>query len=539
MAVLHDLAPELVDAILLFVSPCQLLNIRLCSRWFNDYISRSSLTQYRIECWATGVYEDLLPGISFPERLAAVRRRQQAWHTLDVRKHVEIGIPALSSGIYDFTGGILALLDVNVRPIGYATLKLPSMLEEAGSWKHVRPPNSILEYAFAVEAHDLSAILTLKGARVDPPQSDADGTTIWALSFDLHLRSVSEGDAHPAAQQPVVCVCDQFLAAKRPGSFVHVMGEYVLVMLMRQDWPPLAAFDADVLYSVQWRTGIVHELARFTPQMYLGFVFLRADMILSCNLNTKTLDVYVINHSADTAQPTSLTFFCSLLLPFPGKIRSYQCRAEPNVHFPFPKGQASGPTLDYQLRDDPDCALVYFKFTYIGRQAATLVVHRDRLLAAAIERSGQFAVAYEGWVPDICSWLDGNTGGYITQSYAQRVVLTTPVPNPGVGHIIHVYDFNPRTVRRTRQELEHDIDDVLPHGNHVTLTLCEGSSMHMPLSSAPDKRLESRLPYVKTTMRDPVDYSDVMLDGERILCFYPRGGEDSKLTLAEVMVISY
>ena len=160
MAVLQDLSSELIDAILLFTSPRQLLVISLCSRWFHNFLSRSSLAQYRIECWRTGVCEDLVPQPSYPEMTTSIRRREEAWHTLDVQKRVELRIPNLLPDVYDFKGGILALTDASHHPRMCATLKMPTLHEEAESWTRFDLPSSLHEHAIDVE-RDLVALLTM------------------------------------------------------------------------------------------------------------------------------------------------------------------------------------------------------------------------------------------------------------------------------------------------------------------------------------------------------------------------------------------
>ena len=176
MAVLQDLALELVDAILLFLPPHQLVDIRLCSRWFNDFIKRSSLAQYRIECWAAGVVDDLLPGLSYPDRLAALRRREDAWHTLGIRSRQDIEVPFLSCTTFDLCEGMLSLAHPNgqtpaqLQPqagsAGYATLLLPTAQREGQAdvegptWRHTALPDTLVEYAFSVRELDLAAALT-------------------------------------------------------------------------------------------------------------------------------------------------------------------------------------------------------------------------------------------------------------------------------------------------------------------------------------------------------------------------------------------
>ncbi|KZV71580.1 hypothetical protein PENSPDRAFT_650589 [Peniophora sp. CONT] len=570
MAVLHDLSPELVDAILLFIPPRQLLDIRLCSRWFDGFITRSSLAQYRVECWAAGVYDDLRPGLSYPERLEVLRNREEAWHTLDIRKRYDIPVPFLTSRTFDFTEGVYALTDTHsgqagmqaqgqqqqqqqqqqqALPEGYATLRLPTMeseeseMEAGQGWKRVALPDNFVEYALSVHEHDLVAALTSKRIIEAPPAAAPDQDMQMAMhSFDLHFRTVSSGDYHPSAQKPVVRICNEFPVALKPRAFVMVAGEYVVVMLAHQDLPTLTPSDRDILYFVHWRSGVVHEVANFTPREYQGFVFLREDVMLFCNIRTTALDIYGIQCGADASTTPSLVEWCSLRLPFPGGLTGYQCRAEPNVVFPNTGVQVNPPPRERPFRDDPECALVLFYF-YFTALSCTLFVHRHKLLAAVLQgaEDNQRLVKYERWGRNICAWMSDG-GSYITQAHGQRWVTTSPVWNPEAENdmdemlsMIQVHDFNPHTVRRALRELGPEGKKVLPNGNLVEV--CPATWVHMV--QMPQMNLETRLPYVAISLPDLVNYDDVMLDDERILGLYPSAdGQGMILTGVEVLKIA-
>ncbi|VDC00973.1 unnamed protein product [Peniophora sp. CBMAI 1063] len=540
MAVLHDLAPELVDVILFFVPPRQLPEICLCSRWLNDLISRSSLAQYRIKCTEVGVLEDILPGPSYPERLSALHRYLEAWRTLEVQRRVEVQIPSLLAMLYDFTGGHLALLDSNTAPYSYATVKLPNAREGAGRWTHTEVPYGILtEFAFSVEDHDLAVALTYRGGlQADPPQTNAAGSAIWVLRFELHLHSLSGGDAHPAAILPIVPVCNAFSSATLPSASVLVAGECVLIMLVHEDPEPFDNSD-DVLYSVHWKTGAVHEVARFPRKTHMGLVFLRHDIILFCNMETKALEAYVISFDPHTPQlPMSLVFLCSLILPLPGVINGYQCRSEPNVQFPTTSASEHQTRYRPKIRNDPKYALVHFSIQH-DASATKLVVHRHKLLAAALVQQGNLMVPYEQWGCNICTWLEHSIGGWITNVDAQRVVkveLAVGAHPAGGPWNINVYDFNTSTVRRTKEELGDGRMATLWNGSMIEVH--EGTSVPMPLPDAPEHRLESRVPCVQTTLKDAVRYVDVMIDGERILGLYRGTAADSRFTLLEVLAFA-
>ena len=132
MTVLTDLPLEVIDAILSHVEPRQLLDVRLCCRGLNAAVQRSPLAQYRLECFASGVEDDLDFGLSYMERLELIRRREERWRTLSPKNRVDINVPFKTSGVYDFTGGVFVLGRKPLGPdrrrtAGYSYFNLPSI----------------------------------------------------------------------------------------------------------------------------------------------------------------------------------------------------------------------------------------------------------------------------------------------------------------------------------------------------------------------------------------------------------------------------
>ena len=83
--------------------------------------------------------------------------------------------------------------------------------------------------------------------------------------------------------------------------------------------------------------------------------------------------------------------------------------------------------------------------------------------------------------------------------------------------VIQILDYNPHTVRRVLRETGRDGTKVLQNGNLVEVQLA--TRVHM--INMPDMSMETRLPCVRTTLRDQVVYEDVMLDGDRLVGIYP------------------
>ena len=117
----------------------------------------------------SGVSDDLRPGISYPERLLLLQRREEAWANLDFHKNVQVTVPFESTGIYDFTGGAFLLgtrlHSTSRRPtIGYSYVTLPSLTNTEDptlKWQGLSMGGiQILDVGLAVHEHDLIAALT-------------------------------------------------------------------------------------------------------------------------------------------------------------------------------------------------------------------------------------------------------------------------------------------------------------------------------------------------------------------------------------------
>ena len=213
-------------------------------------------------------------------------------------------------------------------------------------------------------------------------------------------------------------------------------------------------------------------------------------------------------------------------LPYSGGLAGYQCHSEPDVCFPTQGPIANPPPVEHPFRDDPERALVLFYFNFRS-VSSTLVVHRHKLLTAALKNAASANLAqpidYKAWGRNICGWMS-DSGAWITQVHGQRFVTTMPIWNPdaeddmdAMWSVIQILDYNPHTVRRVLRETGRDGTTVLPNGNLVEVQLA--TRVHM--INMPDMSMETRLPCVRTTLRDQVVYEDVMLDGDRLVGIYP------------------
>ena len=165
---LLDIPLEIIVSIILYLSPHDIISCQKTCRKLRDVCNDAAL-RYLIQLERFGVSDDLRPGISYPERLLLLQRREEAWENLDFHKNVQVSIPFESTGIYDFTGGTFLLgtrlhCTSDERTTGYSYVTLPSLTsteDQKLNWRGLSLGIQILDVGLAVYEHDLLAALTM------------------------------------------------------------------------------------------------------------------------------------------------------------------------------------------------------------------------------------------------------------------------------------------------------------------------------------------------------------------------------------------
>ncbi len=164
---LLDIPPELIVSIIFYLSPHDIISCqRTCHTLYN--VCKNTSLRYLVQMARFGVSDELRPGISYPERLLLLQKREEAWENLDFGETTHVIVPFESSGIYDFTGGVFLLgtrlHSASRRPtIGYSYVNLPSLRnaqEHKLKWQGPDLGIQIMDVGMAVHEHDLVAILT-------------------------------------------------------------------------------------------------------------------------------------------------------------------------------------------------------------------------------------------------------------------------------------------------------------------------------------------------------------------------------------------
>jgi len=168
VSLLH-IPPELISYILLYLSARDIISCRRTCRALYD-LCNDSLMSYLVQMERYAVCDDIHPGLSYPERLRILEKREEAWATLQFRRSMPVCVPFDSTGIYDFTGGAFLLGTrlsgaASSRRLteGYSYLSLPPLSpvrDQELEWASRRLGVQVLDVGLAVHEHDLIAALT-------------------------------------------------------------------------------------------------------------------------------------------------------------------------------------------------------------------------------------------------------------------------------------------------------------------------------------------------------------------------------------------
>ena len=115
----------------------------------------------------SAVNDDIRAGLSYPECLRILEKREEAWATLNFGRMVHVKVPFNSTGTYDFTSGTLLLGTNSYRSnrqltFGYSYFPLPSLSDvqdQKLDWKEFNLGIQIVDVGLAVYEHDLLAAL--------------------------------------------------------------------------------------------------------------------------------------------------------------------------------------------------------------------------------------------------------------------------------------------------------------------------------------------------------------------------------------------
>ncbi|KAH9059215.1 hypothetical protein EDB87DRAFT_1737680, partial [Lactarius vividus] len=542
---LLDIPTELIVSIILYLSPHDIVSCQRTCRTLCGVCQNTAL-RYLVELERHGVSDDLRPGISYPERLLLLQRREEAWANLDFRKSVQVTVPFESTGIYDFTGGAFLLgtrlHSASRRPtVGYSYLAPPSLSstdDHKLKWQGTNLGVQISDIGMAVHEHDLIALLTAR--------PDKNGPIDRHHTLEIRLLSFSTGLPHPLAEEPIIFIASISLIPGDCNVLIEIVGEY-LALLITFPWAQDA--NEDMFFLLRWKKGEAHYLRSSEWGAYSYFSFLTEDTLVIPNLLQNTLEIVRIIVDGSDDDVPRLVPLCTLGLPplvEGASIVRLACRAEPNPTGSSPLRVPPPPSRPFC--DKAADAIILFNllievanphpghFQFPVTRPFTFVVHRRALIALippaqracapfrSAPATAPTQVPWSAWGTPVTRWFESDPASmrWITTTSGQRAVtMEERSPTP-----IIVRDFNPYAVRAAlaheatqgrSQGWDGDAQQQLPNGNRQVLKVAETVILAGTVFRPFTEDVRSALPYIETVTQKKYRYEGVLIDEERIL----------------------
>lgn len=165
-----DLPIEITLQILLSLDIHDLLTFASLNRFLHALTTSDIRIRHRLECFAANVVDN--PNLQRPahERVALLKRREDAWRTLTIQRRISVPIEHNSTGIYDLTGGVYFVGErLNSGHFSALTrklrwIRLPSAKDDVDAeiqWNTIDVDKPISDLGLALDEHDLVAVAYL------------------------------------------------------------------------------------------------------------------------------------------------------------------------------------------------------------------------------------------------------------------------------------------------------------------------------------------------------------------------------------------
>jgi hypothetical protein len=165
---LLDLPQELLVQILCCLDLPDIISCTATNRLLHTIVHNTVNIQYRIHLQLHGLTDNPSCSLSIAERLRRLKAREEAWNTLDPNFQRTIPVHHRTPGVYDLTGGILVLGEIDQARFPTQSLMhvvLPSFENNgthgmSSDWSRFNLKSLVVDVCMAVEEHDLIAVLT-------------------------------------------------------------------------------------------------------------------------------------------------------------------------------------------------------------------------------------------------------------------------------------------------------------------------------------------------------------------------------------------
>ncbi|KAJ7927161.1 hypothetical protein B0H13DRAFT_2265665 [Mycena leptocephala] len=405
-----------------------------------------------------------------------------------------------SAGIYDcasdmfFLGGVPDPVTGMSTSLKYTRIQSPDAAQ-VDNWTHFEVGRPVVDFATAIEEHNLAAVATCSPHENDPTWFSVD---ILFLDFDTQKH-------HALATHPLLHVRDT-QAQDNQG-----LPDIEVTMHIAGDTACLAILNT--LYIYDWKLGTVRMEP--VPVSNIGITFLAADTILVANGQDNCLNLYRI------ATDGTAKMVHSLLLPTlqsPYFIVSCICTGGPNCmeSTSLPKV----PLWNSRRYTANSADSIVFVQLGIAHHANLpdfddlgFLFHRSTLLSFLARRmeTREQTTPWWAWGPGMTRWFNtsGTTLlGQVKMTYGQRFVWLPDSDNrQETSSRIHVLDFNRHAVGMMEEDMHTAVCSTVRAVTYPTVVA--HPAFLEPVSSS--------LPYVETVSSALFKYGGVTITDDSIV----------------------
>lgn len=165
-----DLPIEITLQLVLSLDDPDLLTFTALSRDLRTLTTSDIRVRYRLECYAARVVDNPNTRRPIHECLDLLKRREDAWRSLTIRRKSTVPIEHISTGIYDLTGGVYFIgerlhsgfFSALTRKLRW--LRLPSAEDPVDAkvqWNTLDIEKPISDLGVALDEHDLVVLAYL------------------------------------------------------------------------------------------------------------------------------------------------------------------------------------------------------------------------------------------------------------------------------------------------------------------------------------------------------------------------------------------
>ncbi|KAF9643840.1 hypothetical protein BDM02DRAFT_3191141 [Thelephora ganbajun] len=386
LQITEKLPPELLEKVFAYTSVPDILRLKQVGKQ-SDYTQRSQLNfghpllcqvnhylrsfvqdspyiKNRIDLFTAGLEDNPAVNLTLADKRKAFYEHRMKWRTLEPVKKWQRTIGSIfNTGSRATALGVYAFIADSKEFVEFITLESVSRGIPRKEWKLPLPDFALSDFAINPQADVLVVVVRKR-----------------AGEYTLHLLSMTSGQPHPAAENPIISYPYSF----RPGREIEVHSISVtnsrLAILLG---PETYGMDMTVW---DWRTGRI-VLQRSNPR-YQQLIFVDEHWLAlflgSWKRDPSRLLIFDTERGS-IMNPIETSFFFSSAYP---KAPTWYISSEPCSHTPSPDELMTAP-----FYSDPSQRILAM---YFGRCDACHIINIEQLLELAREQVYQ-EVEWEEW----------------------------------------------------------------------------------------------------------------------------------------------